>query len=148
MKTSKTHVNKYKLQSPYLEKHLQGKIGRWLKDGNYFDHDAEVKLITGGTLNFNKFEEQQLPSLWEAYTTGKYHKLSDASIGTKPYDYICGKGRECYVVCQFWKNKQQEICYWMHIKHVMKIKESGVKALKEKDFIDHGFSVNLDKYRK
>lgn len=147
MQTSKTHINKYKLQDPYLEKHLQAKIGRWLKDGNMFAHVAEVKLVTGGTLNFNKFEDQQLPSLERAYGEGLYYKLTDASIGCKPFDYMCCQKVDSYVVCQFWKKRQQEICYFMHIEDVMKIKDSGTKALKEEDFIKYGWSINLANYK-
>lgn len=147
MITSKHHKNKYKLKKPYYESDLQGKIGRWLKDNNYFNHVCEVKLVKGGTLNFNKFEEQQLPSLLKASTTGKYHKLTDASVGRKPFDYVCFKGSSAYVACQFWKEIQQEIVYFMNIKEVMKIKNSGAKAIKETDFMLNGFTVNLSKYK-
>lgn len=148
--SSKLHQNKYKLQDPYLEKHLQAKIGRWLKDrGLPITHACEVKICDGGTLNFNKFRPQQLPSLVKANgEIGKYHKLTDASVGSKPFDYFYMSGDAAYVACQFWKKRQQEICYFMSITDVMKIKNSGAKALKESDFMLHGFTVNLAKYKK
>lgn len=148
MSLSKNHVNKHKLQSPYQEKDLQGKICRWLKDGNAFNHVAEVKITTGGTLNFNKFEPQQLPSLVKASSkTGKYYKLTDASVGKKPFDYICPTKTMAFVVCQFWKNKQQELVYFINIKHVMNLKNSGLKALKEEHFLEYGFIINLADYK-
>lgn len=147
--SSKHHQNEYKLQDPYHESDLQEKLCRYFDDGNAFDHVAEVKIVTGGTLNFNKFEPQQLPSLVAASRKrGKYHKLTDASFGSKPFDYICCVNMPAYVVCQFWKNIQQEICYFMRIEEVMKIKNSGAKALKESDFMLRGHTVNLAKYKK
>lgn len=145
--TCKNHINKYKLKKDYHESDLQGKIGRWLKDAKMPTHACEVKITKGGTLNFSKFEDQQLPSLEKAAGEGKYHKLTDASTGCKPFDYFYFRKGRAYVACQFWKDIQQEIVYFMHIKDVLKIKRTGAKSLKEKDFIDLGFSVNLSKYK-
>lgn len=148
MQSSKFHKNKYKLQHPYQEKDLQAKIGRYLKEFP-FNHVAEVKVTEGGTLNFSKFEDQQLPSLLRANSKlGKYHKLTDLSAGSKPFDYMCAVCMPAYIVCQFWKNIQQEICYFLDIKKVMEIKNSGQKSIKETVFMQYGFVINLDKYRK
>ena len=148
MITSKNHINKYKLEKPYLEKDLQGKIGRWLNDGNMFTHACEVKLVTGGTLAFSKFEDQQLPCLVDVAGKGKYYKLTDASIGKKPFDYFCMEGESAYVACQFWKNIQQEIAYYMDIDGVMMLKKTGAKSIKETDFMLLGTTINLAKYKK
>ncbi len=147
--TSKHHKNKYKLQDPYTESMLQAKLGRYFKDGNHFNHVAEVKIARGGSLAFSKFEDHQLPSLVLANNVRrfKYHKLTDASLGIKPFDYICLSGVPAYVVCQFWKNIQQEICYFMPIDDVMKIKKSGVKSIKETDFMLRGITVDLSNYK-
>ena len=158
--SSKHHIQKKKLQSPYLEKHLQGKIGRYTKDRIEEFKEAkktdpslaglggamEVKLVTGGTLAFSKFEDQQLPSLVKVKHEGLYHKLTDASVGCKPFDYFVMYG-EAYVICQFWKNKQQEICYFLDIDKVMEIKKSGAKSLKEEDFFKWGHVINLSSYK-
>jgi len=150
MLSSKFHKNKYKLQSPYLEKHLQGKICRWWKDNKkeykeLLGSIGEVKLVTGGTLAFSKFEDQQLPSLYKASHEGLYHKLTDASLGFKPADFFIAK--DGFIFCQFWKNNQQEIAYYMNIRIAMKIKKAGMKSLKEQDFMLLGETINLEKYK-
>ena len=147
MQSSKHHNNKYKLQSPYVESDLQGKICRWLGD-TPFDMVGESKVSSGGTINFNDFEDQQLPSLVAANSDkGLYHKPSDMLRLKKPFDFFCCVNRPAYVVAQFWKNRQQEICYLLDIKKVMEIKESGAKSLKEEDFMLWGRVINLAKYK-
>jgi len=152
--TSKQHVNKYKLQTPYLEKDLQGKIGRWINEKlrtfnlpeELLGSLNEVKISTGGTIAFSKFEDQQIPSLMKSDKSGLYHKMTDASFGSKPGDFVITKGG--YIFCQFWKNRQQEICYYMDIRSVIiKVKLRGEKSIKETDFMLHGHKINLADYK-
>jgi len=115
-----------------LEKHFQSLFGPWGVK-NWKTCPYELKISHGNTVAFSKFEEQQLPSLWLSYTTGKNVKLSDASLGLKPYDGYLFIRCDAYVGIMFNIPTNQKEFYLIHIKHVMAIKKSGSKSIKKLD---------------
>lgn len=124
-----------------LEKHFQAKFGPWIKKekikGLY-----ELKISHGNTVTWMCFREQQLPSLWLAYTEGLYYKLSDASLGCKPMDCFFYKG-DTYVGVMYNIPINQKDFYLIHIKEVMKIKESGAKSITKKDCQKYGVKFSF-----
>lgn len=153
MINSKEHINKYPLEEKYLEKDFELKLKRIAEDPFRtdldFSHGAETKIVTGGTLPFSAFQPQQLPSLVAIDSeVGFYYKPTDASMGLKPLDHYFHKKEVAIVIVQFWKNKQQEIAYWMCIRDVMKIMYSGRKSMEEADFQEFGKQFNVAKYNK
>ena len=114
-----------------LERHMQSKFGPWIQKEK-MPGLFELKISHGNTVAFSKFEDQQLPSLWKAYTEGLYYKLSDASLGCKPMDCFFYKG-DTYAVIMFNIPINQKEFYLIHIKDIMKIRDSGAKSIKKKD---------------
>lgn len=132
-----------KLKKPYLEKDFQTKLKHYIQANrdDVPDMLCEAKISSGGTINLNSFQPQQLPSLEEAYEGGFYFKLSDASLGLKPADFFFVK--DGYVALLFWKNKQQSVGWFLHISHVLDIKKSGAKSIKESDCKELGIKIEL-----
>jgi len=117
-----------------LEKHFQAKFGPWMeKPENGFTCAYELKISHGNTVAFSKFEDQQIPSLWKVYSAIKHHKETDASCGIKPYDGYCLKKEPAYVGIMFNIPTNQKEFYLIHIREVMKIKNSGAKSITKKD---------------
>lgn len=126
-----------------LEKDFQEKFGQWAEkfgkmaapriseSGASFVY--ELKISHGNTVAFTAFQDQQLPSLWKAYSAAKNVKLTDASYGTKPFDGFFACRIPAYVGIMYKIPTNQKEFYLIHIKDVMKIKESGSKSIKKKD---------------
>lgn len=119
-----------------LERHFQSLFGKYILNENIFCA-YELKISRGNTVNFNCFQDQQIPSLWKTYTVGINIKFTDASFGLKNYDGICYKGPS-YIGIMFNIPKNQKEFYLIHIKEVMKIKKSGAKSITKKDCEEFG----------
>lgn len=115
-----------------LEKDFQAKFGPW-----FVEHGKtacyELKISHGNTVAFSKFEDQQLPSLWLAYTTGKNVKMTDASIGLKPFDGFMAKKCLAFIGVMFNVPTNQKEFYLIHIKDVVQLKKAGAKSITKKD---------------
>ena len=121
-----------------LEKDFQSKFGVWGVN-NWKTCPYELKISHGNTVNFNDFQDQQLPSLWKSYTAGKNVKLSDSWGGIKPYDGYLFVKCDAYVGIMFNIPINQKEFYLIHIKDVMKIKQSGSKSIKKSNCEEVGF---------
>ena len=113
------------------ESDFQGKLSKWMEEFG-FTCAYELKISHGNTVAFSKFEDQQLPSLWKVYTGKKNHKLSDASLGCKPFDGFCLAGEDAFVGIMFNIPDNQNTFYLIHIKEVMKLREKQ-KSITKKD---------------
>lgn len=102
------------------ESHFQGKFSRWMEDMGKIDCVYELKVSHGNTVNFKCFQDQQLPSLWKAYTTGLNHKITDLSFGSKPFNGFFHLG-DSYVGIMFNIPINQKEFYLIHIREVMKL---------------------------
>lgn len=120
-----------------LEKDFQTLFGHWLVQEKFVSM-CELKISHGNTVTWGKFQDQQLPSLWKAYTEGIYIKLTDASIGLKPADCFFYKG-PAYVVIMFNVPDNQKELYFVHIREIVKLKESGAKSISKKFCEEKGF---------
>ena len=103
----------------------------------------EVKISSGSTIPFSKFQEQQLPKLYKTKHGIVHKKLSDIDLSLKPYDGICLSHEKAYVIALF--NKDTKIgrskFYLLDIDRVMKIKNSGAVSLKLSDFESEGTTI-------
>lgn len=111
---------------------FQEKFSPWAEN-NLKTCAYELKVTRGNTVTWSKFQDVQLPSLWKVYTSTKNFKLTDASYGSKPFDGFCMSKQDAYVGIMFNLPTNQKEFYLIHIKEVMKIKESGSKSIKKKD---------------
>lgn len=130
------------MKKNFKEKDFQSLFTKWFKiHGWTFPY--ELKVNKGKTVPFSKFEPQQLPSLWKAYNGIFHHKLTDASLGAKPFDGYGYKNVDAYVGIIFEKDKQQTIFYLIHIKKIMRLKETGAKSISLAFAKDNGIEINL-----
>ena len=104
-----------------FEKNLQILFGQWLqKNIDHFSTSAfELKLTKGGTFNFKNWEKKeghQIRNLLRAgCNTGAYHKISDQSMGQKPFDCFLIKNSSTFLVIGFEKFR---ICTILNIHDV------------------------------
>ncbi len=91
-----------------LEKKFQTEFWQWAKKNRPFNTSVpiEYKAVPGNTFNVKawiKSEPQQPRSLMDAKTPeGTYHKISDMSLGRKPFDatFYCNC-ENAYVIIYF-----------------------------------------------
>lgn len=102
-----------------LERHFQTLFGKFILKEKIFCA-YELKISKGNTVPFSKFQDQQIPSLWKAYTTGLNIKYTDMSLGMKNFDGICYNG-PAYVGIMFNIPDNQKEFYLIHIREVMKL---------------------------
>jgi len=119
-----------------LEKHFQTKFGNYILENKIFCV-YELKISKGNTVQFSKFQDQQLPSLWKAYRQGINIKLTDASVGLKPFDGMCYNG-DAYVGIMFNIPENQNEFYLIHIREVMKLYNAGKKSITKKNCQEFG----------
>jgi len=133
---------------PYLEKHFQRDFTKWYKKnflGFLFTTPYELKRSTGGTVPFSKFEDQQLPALVASKTEQGFNfKLTDASLGIKPFDGIIIKNCDrAYVGACFYANDKAKREFWfIEIDDVMALK-TVQKSITIKNCRKLGFQLNL-----
>lgn len=140
--SSKTEGAGKRLKKKFTESDMQTKLNKLLKT-THVTMAAELKCKRGGTLNFKDFEPQQLPSLEKVSKKVFCHKLTDASIGLKPFDCFSMYKEKAYIICMFWKNRQQSIVYALDINIALMIKDFGYKSITEKMFDLYGFRIYL-----
>ena len=103
----------------------------------------ELKVSKGRTITFSSFQDQQLPALLKVKHGIKHHKLTDASLGNKPFDGFCLREEAAYVGAMFKTKTElgQSKFYLLDIDQVMKIKNSGAVSLKLSDFESEGTTI-------
>lgn len=135
---------KNNMKSNFKEKNFQSIFTKWMKVYG-FTCAYELKVSKGGTISFSKFKDQQLPALMKVRHGIKHHKLTDASLGVKPFDGFCLRKEKAYVGVMLNINTKFGQCkfYLLDIDRVMKIKESGSKSLKLADFQSNGITITI-----
>lgn len=132
------------------EAQFQTKISNLLRDINFVrEHfptlkfPYELKTTEGKTLPFSRFEPQQIPCLAKAWKSCHHHKITDASLGIKPYDgYVFCKS-PAYVGILFDRLNNKNVCYFIHIKYVLKLKEKK-KSISIEDASSLGIKIILN----
>ncbi len=104
----------------------------------------ELKVTTGHTLPFSKFEPQQLLALKKAKHGILHHKMTDMSLGMKPCDAFVYKNSEAYIGILFHsRDIKQRVAYFLDIDRVYKIKESGARSISVMDGLKYGKFINI-----
>ncbi|NKQ39523.1 MAG: hypothetical protein HF967_08695 [Methanosarcinales archaeon] len=104
----------------------------------------ELKITKTNTLPFSKFEPHQLPALNKAKYGTLTHKISDMSLGYKPFDFCVWSGCLAYVAIMFYKPRQSKCCYLLDIQTVYKLKEMpGKRSISLKDCVKLGTKIYL-----
>lgn len=103
---------------------FQGVFLRWLRENPLPKSAAlEYKYVKGGTFNTKQWGDKyshQIRGLVNAYLGEKkyvYHKISDQSMGQKPFDAFYLKNADAYLVVYF--EKYEKFCM-IHIKDLIK----------------------------
>lgn len=96
-----------------LETEFATKFGLWImmiENKPSYPQNYEFKVTNGGTFNLKTWrnnQPHQPRSLKQASGShGVYHKISDMSMGTKPFDAIFSRDTESLLV--IWFNKYEE----------------------------------------
>lgn len=102
----------------YREKDLTADFSNFLrKDPSakqfMFPFVIEFKLKHGNqALNFKRdFQEQQIPSLLKVLSGCLYHKISDMSLGIKPYDAVMSCYSPAFIGVMWYKPHKHKILY-------------------------------------
>lgn len=136
----------------FHESDFQSLVTRYLKAHAWASFPYELKMSNGGTVRFAAFQPQQLPALYRAKHGILHHKLTDASVGFKPFDGFVFKGSEAYVGLLFHAKKQRTtarkaggyVTYFIDIDEVYRLKAiPGKKSITEKDAILYGKKIIL-----
>lgn len=85
----------------------------------------ELKFVKGKHFLLSELPSDQERALRMTYENGVYHKISDQSMGNKPWDAFFLKGN-AYLVVYFASNKT---FYGIHTKFIVHLKEIGVKRI-------------------
>lgn len=109
-----------------LEKDLYPKLSKIIRDNlNLFTHSSafELKVARGKKFYKRQLETHQERALKMVTTNnGVYHKISDQSINSKPFDSFLLKG-DGYVVIYF---EESKMWYFIHINTYIEIKETSL----------------------
>ena len=103
----------------------------------------ELKYVKSGKKHFliNELPQDQERALRMTYENGVYHKISDQSMGNKPWDAFYLKGN-AYLVIYF---AGDNTFYGIHTKFIVHLKEIGVKRITPdvaKEFADFIFDTS------
>ena len=79
----------------------------------------EIKCVKGGTFPLALLKPHQERALLMAWVSGVYHKVSDMSMGQKPFDSFYVREVPGYVVVCF-----QRLACFIHIKDYQRFKRS------------------------
>ena len=127
----KVELPKKKKRDNFTEAQFQSKVTAWLKINAWGSFPYELKISQGGTINFKAFQPQQIPALYRARTGIQHHKMTDASIGTKPYDAFVFKKSLAYVGLLFNAKTNHKVCYFIDIIDIVKLINNGDKSISE-----------------
>jgi len=96
------------------EKDMQTLFTKWLKK-NGETGAYELKICKGKSLPFNKVQEHQVDALLKS-RNGRYaYKISDMSMGLKPFDCFCFNNSNAFVVIMFYVPRKPKTAYIIDI---------------------------------
>lgn len=109
-----------------LERQFQTKFFHWLEKNPPNKSAAyEFKVTNGKTFNLKQWlskSPQQARGLASAKFSWMYHKISDQSMGAKPFDAFVLSGADSFLVV--WFNTEKEFCV-LPITYVMGLIDKG-----------------------
>jgi hypothetical protein len=125
----------------YLEKDLCSDFSTFMRKNPEakqleFSCAIEFKCKQGAkTLHLIKdFQPQQIPMLLKANTQTLYHKISDMSIGMKPFDAFILHKVKAFIGVIWKKDRVPKILYLVPVDTIQSLIESGQVKIKEQEF--------------
>jgi len=97
------------------ESDFQSIFTKWAKKNVHVSTAFELKITKGKSLPYNHVEEHQVAALYKAKHATLFHKISDMSLGYKPFDCFALSGAEAYVVIMFYRPGHRRYCYAIDI---------------------------------
>lgn len=92
----------------------------------------ELKIVKGRSMPFSAVQEHQVRALLKTENGGLYHKISDASYGTKPFDCFYLDGLQAYVVPVWYVPRERKTAYYIRVGTFCAMQASaGRKSLTE-----------------
>lgn len=85
-----------------IESDFQTKFSRWAKHNLHHSCACELKLVKGTSMPFSAIADHQYLSLRLAKHGTLVYKLSDFSLGAKPFDTVILSGVPAYLVVMFY----------------------------------------------
>ena len=126
------------------EKDFQSLFTVWAKRNWKKSAAFELKLTKLKSMPFNKVERHQLIALYDAKYLSMFHKISDMSVGYKPFDCFCLAGAEAYVVVMYYKKGDRKYCYLIDVTAFRaEEQKSKRKSLTEERAGEIGTKINL-----
>lgn len=103
-----------------LEKQFQSLFTKWVEDAKQsitLDHTFvyELKITKTNKLEYNKIKPHQIPALLETKHGRKHHKISDQSMGYKPFDGFHIHKSAAYLIILFYKPQQTKVPIWIDV---------------------------------
>lgn len=85
----------------------------------------ELKICKEKSLQFSAVQEHQVRALLHVEGSGLYHKISDMSMGEKPFDCFYLAELPAYVVPVWYVPRKQKTAYYIRIKHFLRMREEA-----------------------
>ena len=125
------------------EAQYQGLVTKWMKKNAWGSFPYELKVTKNDKLYFTKFEPQQLPALQKANKGVMHYKLTDASLGIKPYDAQVYKKSLAYIGILFNKDTSDRESWFIDIALVNLFRKTGRKFIYKQFCQKYGIEVNI-----
>jgi hypothetical protein len=126
------------------ESDFQSLFTKWAKKNVHVSTAFELKITKGKSLPFNHVEEHQIYALYKAKHHVVFHKISDMSLGYKPFDCFALSGAEAYIVIMFYTPGSRRYCYKIDIDDwIGYTLESPRKSITEAEAKTLGIKIDL-----
>jgi penicillin-binding protein-related factor A (putative recombinase) len=130
------------------ESDFQSLFTKWAKKN--FDRSAafELKICKTKSMPFSRVEEHQLVALHKAKHYTLFHKISDMSLGYKPFDCFMLSEAEALIVIMFYRPGHRQYCYLIDIDAWSKFTvKSKRKSITEAQAVKIGTVIDLTQDR-
>jgi penicillin-binding protein-related factor A (putative recombinase) len=126
------------------EADFQSIFTKWAKKHAQRSAAYELKICKAKSMPFNRVEEHQIASLYRAKHGGMFYKISDMSLGYKPFDAFSLCGADAFVVVMFYVPGSRRYCYAIDIDtFIEESVESKRKSLTEARAKEIGTIIDL-----
>lgn len=127
------------------ESDFQSIFTKWAKKNIHASTAFELKICKLKSMAFSRVEEHQVASLYKSKHATLFHKISDMSLGFKPFDCFALSGAEAYVVIMFYKKGDRQYCYMVDIDDWIEYQvQSKRKSITEKECLTIGRKIDLN----
>lgn len=131
------------------EKNFQTKFGHWVKYNWYREGGLttpvcaafELKITKTNRFAFSQIEDHQVKNLCAVDNGLFFYKISDQSMGQKPFDCF-SLGGPAYIVVLFYKPRVKSYFYLIDIRDIIKLSKKQ-KSITEEEAKAIAFKFDL-----